>query len=101
MTPSLFLNELDRSVLRIIGRASGGGAPFRPRGVPGGGAKTSSDGKWTVGNRVYNDDQGYGAVSDITESEDGPVVLVRFDNGRERRFLSSYQSGNFTRIGSE
>jgi DNA helicase-2/ATP-dependent DNA helicase PcrA len=101
MAPSLFLCEVDTSALRVIGRAPDGAAAFRTGRASGPGAKTSSDGRWTVGNRVYHDDQGYGEVGDIAEGEDGPVVLVRFDNGRERRFLSRYQSGNFTRIGPE
>ncbi|MDR1930256.1 MAG: ATP-dependent helicase, partial [Treponema sp.] len=106
MVPSLFLHEADKSVLRIMGRAPAGFGPLRRSGRPqnrgsGVAAKTSSDGRWTAGNRVYHDDQGYGAVIDITEGDDGPVVLVRFDNGRERRFLSRYQSGNFTKIGTE
>jgi DNA helicase-2/ATP-dependent DNA helicase PcrA len=101
MAPSLFLHEADPSSLRVIGTVPGGGGSFHPGRFAGPGAKTSSDGRWTVGNRVYHDDQGYGAVGDITEGEDGPVVLVRFDNGRERRFLSSYQSGSFTKIGPE
>jgi len=63
--------------------------------------KISSDGKWKQGDRVFHDDQGYGAVVNVFESEDGPVIKVRFDNGQEKRFLSLYQSGNFTKMGND
>ncbi|MDR3277083.1 MAG: ATP-dependent helicase, partial [Treponema sp.] len=113
--PSLFLREADRSCLRILGEAPYGfAAPGARTGIAGGGralgsggrggnppAQVSSDGRWRLGDRVFHDDQGYGAVVDIREEEDGPVVRVRFDSGGERRFLSRYQSKAFTRIGDE
>jgi DNA helicase-2/ATP-dependent DNA helicase PcrA len=64
--------------------------------------KISSDGRWALGDRVYHDDNGYGEVIEIRESgEDGPVIRVRFDTGRELRFLSLHQSSNFTKIGAD
>ena len=101
MLPSRFLHELDRSVLRIIGKvpvAFGGRTGGFVREKP---AKASSDGRWKQGDRVFHDDHGYGAVVNISESADGPVVKVRFDNGYEKQFLSLYQSGNFTKMGSD
>jgi DNA helicase-2/ATP-dependent DNA helicase PcrA len=116
MMPSLFLHEADKTALRVIGTAPAGfgsrgqsssgrsgayhGAYSRYEyGRPGfGPGKTSSDGAWKQGDRVFHDDQGYGEVLDIAEGEDGPVIRVRFDNGHETRFLSRYQSGAFTRI---
>jgi DNA helicase-2/ATP-dependent DNA helicase PcrA len=109
--PSLFLREADASQLHILGQA-----PYRFR--PGntaqgaGAAAISSDGKWRVGERIFHDDLGYGAVTAIKESvssgdassdddEDGPIITVRFDTGLERRFLSRYQSGNYTKIGDD
>jgi DNA helicase-2/ATP-dependent DNA helicase PcrA len=124
--PSLFLREADKSVLRIIGDAPAGFAqadkiiPFNlerpqkrfavkgnviPFGKPIQGAgprapkQTSSDGRWTKGDRLFHDDHGYGGVIDIVEGDEGPVIKVRFDNGHEKRFLSLYQSGSFTKIG--
>jgi DNA helicase-2/ATP-dependent DNA helicase PcrA len=110
MVPSLFLHEADKSGLRVLGGAPAG---FTSRQSPGNAgsppvvnrftrqAKTSSDGRWAVGNRVFHDDQGYGEVVDIYEDDDGPVVLVRFENGQKKRFLSGYQSGNFTKVDGE
>ena len=107
MLPSRFLFEADRSTLRIIGDVPAAflgksGSPpdgaFRSGGRP---DKTSSDGRWKQGDRVFHDDQGYGGVIDICETEDGPVVKIHFDNGQTTRFLSLYQSGNFTKMGND
>jgi DNA helicase-2/ATP-dependent DNA helicase PcrA len=114
MPPSLFLYEADKTMLEVIGQAPAGFGksprqPWRGReqgvfafGSPSGGAglKMSSDKRWKQGDRIFHDDQGYGAVIDITEGDDGPVILVRFDNGQEKRFLSFHQSGNYMKIGA-
>ena len=108
--PSLFLREIDKSCLRIIGNAPygfgsaryGGQAGARGRAAAYGASKASSDGRWRTGDRVFHDDQGYGAIVDIRESEeDGPVVKVRFENGTEVRFLSLHQSSRFTKISAD
>ena len=109
MEPSLFLTEIDRKELRIIGsapygfKAAGGGArreggafsrsPKKPA--------VSSDGRWTLGDRLYHDDHGYGSIQEIRESADGPVIKVVFETGHELRFLSLYQSSGFTKIGDD
>ena len=115
MLPSRFLHEIDRKALRIIGKPPVGfygnkardehnyGRSGRMEATSSCGRqeKISSDGKWKKRDRLFHDDEGYGAVMDITETEDGPVIKVRFDNGREKHFLSLYQSGNFTKIGND
>jgi DNA helicase-2/ATP-dependent DNA helicase PcrA len=127
MEPSLFLREIDRKTLRIIGSPpygfalSPGAAPLPRRSSPQGfagkkvipfagspgappapkAAKTSSDGRWQVGNRVFHEDHGYGAVTEIRESDEGPVVRVQFETGKELRFLSLHQSSRFEKIGSD
>ena len=111
MEPSLFLREIDREELRIIGnvprsfrvsssrRDSGNvsrgfsGSPGKPH--------ASSDGRWVLGDRVYNDEHGYGSITQILEGEDGPVVKVVFETGYEQRFLSLHQSSRFTKIGED
>lgn len=100
MTPSRFLFEADKSFLRVIGNAPagfGGNKNSAARNK----AVTSSDGRWKTGDRIFHDDQGYGGVIAIAESEEGPVISVKFDNGYETRFLSLYQSGNFVKTGNE
>ncbi|MDR2048570.1 MAG: ATP-dependent helicase, partial [Treponema sp.] len=90
MLPSLFLQEADRSNLRIIGAAPAGflsrmeaHVSAGTRRVYGssqgaeygrGAGRRSSDGRWRLGERVFHDDQGYGNVAGIEEGEDGPVV---------------------------
>jgi DNA helicase-2/ATP-dependent DNA helicase PcrA len=103
--PSIFLREADRSFLRIIGDIPYGFAPpGRPgyaEAVPGKRGAVSSDGRWRVGERVYHDDHGYGGITEIRESEDGPVIRVRFETGSEVRFLSASQSSRFVKIGDD
>jgi DNA helicase-2/ATP-dependent DNA helicase PcrA len=103
--PSLFLREIDSSVLRTIGNS-----PFRfggaalagehgygsPAGDNGG---DTARGGWRRGDRVYHDDYGYGAVVRVRDSEEGPVVEVSFENGKELRFLGRHQGSAFTRLG--
>jgi DNA helicase-2/ATP-dependent DNA helicase PcrA len=101
MHPSIFLGEIDRKALKIIGSLPPGfsspSAGFSP-GKSGGFLKTSSDGRWTLGDRVYHDDHGYGSITEIRESGDGPAVKVIFETGHETRFLSIHQSSRYTRI---
>jgi DNA helicase-2/ATP-dependent DNA helicase PcrA len=120
MIPSRFLREADKTILRIIGKPPAGfgkesaGSGRKCVGFSGQtgrygyglgsnstGRKTSSDDRWKQGDRLFHDDQGYGAVMDISETEDGPVIEVHFDNGQTTRFLILYQSGNFTKIGND
>jgi DNA helicase-2/ATP-dependent DNA helicase PcrA len=106
MDPSLFLREIDKSSLRIIGTVPYGFAkdpasrkePFRSFQEKRAG---SSDGRWQVGGRLFHDDYGYGGVAEIRETEDGPVILARFDTGKELRFLSLHQSSRITKIEEE
>jgi DNA helicase-2/ATP-dependent DNA helicase PcrA len=102
MEPSLFLAEADKTVLRVVGRAPYG---FKSHGAyPGNRTKTpgaSSDGRWKLGDRVFHDDQGYGAVTEIRETDEGPVIRIRFETGKELRFLSRYQSSGYTKISND
>jgi DNA helicase-2/ATP-dependent DNA helicase PcrA len=93
--PSLFLRELDRSALRTIGGPSTWRAPVqRP-------AKEEGPALWKRGDRLFHDDYGYGGVTRVRESGDGPVVEVLFESGKELRFLSRRQGSAFTRIGKD
>jgi DNA helicase-2/ATP-dependent DNA helicase PcrA len=104
MEPSLFLREIDQSSLRVIGTVPYGFAQnTAAKKAPSPKAKgaLSSDGRWQVGCRLFHDDYGYGGVTEIRETEEGPVILARFDTGKELRFLSLYQSSRITKIGEE
>jgi DNA helicase-2/ATP-dependent DNA helicase PcrA len=97
MEPSIFLREADPLSLRIVGDAPRGFVSSGRRSAAGK-SVSSSDGRWRVGERIFHDDHGYGAVTEIRETEDGPVIRVRFDTGSEVRFLSAGQSARFTKI---
>ncbi|MDR2730540.1 MAG: ATP-dependent helicase [Treponema sp.] len=56
---------------------------------------------WKRGERLFHEDHGYGAVIEIRDSDDGPVVRVRFDNGEETRFLSNIQGRAYEKIRNE
>jgi len=113
--PSQFLREIPADAVRVLGRGTQGfTATGSDRLVPRGRAGTSgygdpvapvkrvsSDGRWELGARLFHDDYGYGAVAQIRETDDGPVVLARFESGQEVKFLSKYQSSRFMRIGSD
>ena len=109
--PSLFLREIDKKNIRIIGAAPHGfKAGSSANGIFSSAQKQdsriesrtrSSDGRWSLGDRLFHDDHGYGSVQQIRESEDGPVIRVVFETGHELRFLSLSQSSRFTKIGED
>jgi DNA helicase-2/ATP-dependent DNA helicase PcrA len=105
MKPSLFIGEADKHTLRIIGRApygfDGSGFDSRKAGPRRHSPVVSSDGRWKVGDRVFHDDQGYGAVTEIRESDEGPVIRVKFETGKDIRFLSLHQSSKYMKIGND
>ena len=104
MEPSLFLREIDQSSIRVIGTVPYGFAKnpdAKKAPSPRAKGAFSSDGRWQVGCRLFHDDYGYGGVTEIRETEEGPVILARFDTGKELRFLSLYQSSRITKIEEE
>ncbi|MDR1618164.1 MAG: hypothetical protein LBS06_03845, partial [Treponema sp.] len=56
---------------------------------------------WRRGDRLYHDDYGYGAVVEVRDGEEGPVVRARFETGKDIRFLSRHQGSRFVRIGDD
>ncbi|MDR3171030.1 MAG: ATP-dependent helicase [Treponema sp.] len=105
MEPSLFLNEVDHETLRVIGQVPYGFS-MKKRGSAAtrgskGAKRTGAKGQWQVGNRLFHDDHGYGSVTGIKDSEDGPIIRVHFDTGKELRFLSQHQSSRITRVGDD
>jgi DNA helicase-2/ATP-dependent DNA helicase PcrA len=100
MEPSLFLSEIDKSALRIIGRV-----PY--------GFDEKSSGKnvsekrmlradgWEIGDKVFHDNQGYGMIIAIRAHGDEPVLVIRFETGKELSFLSRHQSAKITKVNDE
>ncbi|MDR0730252.1 MAG: ATP-dependent helicase [Treponema sp.] len=124
--PSIFLREVDNSTLRVIGaspykwQSRGADAAYSSPGAydnsgtspgaygssgaygnPGASPGDRDSQDWRRGDRLYHDDYGYGGVLRVRETEDGPVVEVLFESGKELRFLSRHQGSAFTRIGNE
>ncbi|MDR2376841.1 MAG: ATP-dependent helicase [Treponema sp.] len=109
--PSIFLWEVDSAALRIIGAApyewrnrsahTTRGADGASNGGANSGVQEEDSRDWRRGDRLYHDDYGYGGVLRVRETEDGPVVEVLFESGKEMRFLSRYQGSAFTRIGND
>jgi DNA helicase-2/ATP-dependent DNA helicase PcrA len=104
MEPGMFLREIDPAAVTVIGNAPPGFAGTGRGAAPSAAREkraVSSDGRWAVGDRVFHDDRGYGAVTAISEEDEGPVVRVRFDTGGETRFLSRHQSRAFTKASED
>jgi DNA helicase-2/ATP-dependent DNA helicase PcrA len=130
MQPSLFIREIDRNYLQVKELAptqrvtapqyAGGRSfigrnfnPLNPQNLHASGAGSARSGAdsanaelekragWRRGQRLFHEDHGYGAVMGVKDSEDGPVVHVRFDSGQDKLFLSDYQGRAYEKIGEE
>jgi len=95
MQPSLFLHEIDASCLKISG-AGGIAASYVAKSKAN--AELEKRAGWRIGQRLFHEDHGYGAIVGIEDSEDGPLVRVRFDSGQEKRFLSEIQGRAYEKI---
>jgi DNA helicase-2/ATP-dependent DNA helicase PcrA len=106
MEPSLFLREIDKESVRSIGNVRYGfparGAPVQVfNNVRGMKSEAEERAGWRRGERLFHDDHGYGEVAEVRNSEDGPVVRVRFETGKELRFLPEHQGSSFVKIGRD
>ncbi|MDR1869142.1 MAG: ATP-dependent helicase [Treponema sp.] len=112
--PSLFLREIDRGCLQIYDkpaerqsfykRQSFAGRSFNQFSLPAVSAannEVEERAGWKRGQRLFHEDNGYGAVMEVRDSEDGPVVRVRFDSGKETRFLSEFQGRAYEKMGDD
>ena len=85
MYPSPFLNEIDSSLLKVIGDTPDSYGTNNSFG-------DGIEKKWHVGARVYHDDYGYGViVSGKMDAEGEYVVSVNFETGGTKKFLPKYQ----------
>ena len=111
MQPSLFLREIDRNFIQTDDRTAAyrrAGQPianrsFNPYNFNNAAVNSEIEKRsgWRRGQRLFHEDYGYGAVMEVRDSEDGPVVRVRFDNGKEKRFLSEYQGRAYEKISED
>ena len=108
MQPSMFLREIDKDCLQIHNRGGysnrqSAGRNFNPFNLQAAVRNTEVEERagWRRGQRLFHEDYGYGAVMEVQDSEDGPVVRVCFETGRETRFLSEHQGRAFEKIGDD
>jgi DNA helicase-2/ATP-dependent DNA helicase PcrA len=107
LEPSLFLREIDKKCLKIIGRAPYGFAALSKGRNSGWMNSDLAENEaeevsgWRRGQRLFHDDYGYGAVVDVRDSDDGPVVRAMFETGKELRFLSEHQGASVVKIGND
>jgi DNA helicase-2/ATP-dependent DNA helicase PcrA len=108
MQPSLFLREIDKNCLQINNRGGysnrqSAGRNFNPFNLQSAARNTEVERRagWQRGQRLFHEDYGYGAVMEVQDSDDGPVVRVCFETGRETRFLSEHQGRAFEKIGDD
>jgi DNA helicase-2/ATP-dependent DNA helicase PcrA len=113
--PSVFLREIDRDCLKITGAVPGGfNAGWHPweGGIGSHAAAGAAVGKsaaseaeresgWRRGQRLFHDDYGYGEVTEVRDSDEGPVVRARFETGKELRFLGEQQGSAFVKISGD
>lgn len=48
--------------------------------------------KWKKGVNVYNDDYGYGQIIKSNLEGEEVVILIKFENGQQKKFMPEYQS---------
>jgi DNA helicase II / ATP-dependent DNA helicase PcrA len=127
MQPSLFIREIDRNYLQVkeleatqsvtAQKYTGGRSfigrnfnPLNPQNLHASGARSGVNSAntelekragWRRGQRLFHEDHGYGAVMGVKDSEDGPVVHVRFDSGQDKLFLSEIQGRAYEKIGED
>jgi DNA helicase-2/ATP-dependent DNA helicase PcrA len=107
LEPSLFLREIDKKCLKVIGNAPYGFTAPKTRenggwmvsGFVENEAEKASG--WRRGQRLFHDDYGYGSVMEVRDSDDGPVVRVIFETGKELRFLNEKQGAAIVKINEE
>jgi DNA helicase-2/ATP-dependent DNA helicase PcrA len=113
--PSPFLEEIDKSCLQTEKRYASYAQyrrpmtersfnPFNFNDTAARQSEVEERAGWRRGERVFHEDHGYGAVMEVRDSvdtEDGPIVRVRFETGKETRFLSKYQGRAYEKIGDD
>jgi DNA helicase-2/ATP-dependent DNA helicase PcrA len=99
--PSMFLREIDKSCLRIVGSAP---YSFRAeKSHPWDRALSGAEKKsgWQRGQRLFHDDYGYGIVMKAKDDNNEPVVRVQFETGQELQFSGMEKRTDFVKIGDD
>ena len=86
LPPSVFLSELDKDNLRILGNVP---HSFENTSLE---APSGFD-EWVVGARVHHNEYGYGTIRNAMVTKSGEfMVVAAFKKGFEKRFFPAYQS---------
>jgi len=94
-------NPLNPQSLHASSGAASSGAASSGVASNGANAELEERAGWRIGQRLFHEDYGYGAVVGIKDSEDGPVVHVRFDSGQSKIFLSDIQGRAYEKVGDD
>ena len=107
MRPSPFLTDAKAGFVVVgntpFGFGGGSGAGFggsRAERAGGGGAfggvgNAENDAlaeKWKKGTKVYNDDYGYGVITQSSYRDEEFVITVQFENSGMKKFMPKYQA---------
>lgn len=85
--PSIFLSELDKSQIRILG------TPPYAFSAPQKSFEQDRFAEWRVGTAVHHNDYGNGKIISAKMTADGEfVVIAQFKDGFQKQFLPAYQS---------
>lgn len=88
MSPSPFLSEIDKNLVRVIGEKPSSFACENSEAV-------AVAKKYRKGVCVYHDDYGHGQIVHAHFSEEGEYVIsVKFSTGTVAKFMPQYQSGS-------
>ncbi len=88
MSPSPFLSEIDKNLVRVIGEKPSSFACENSEAV-------AIAKKYRKGVCVYHDDYGHGQIVHAHFSEEGEYVIsVKFSTGAVAKFMPQYQSGS-------
>jgi DNA helicase-2/ATP-dependent DNA helicase PcrA len=88
MMPSLFLSELGKNNVRILGQKPENFTAEKRQ-------KDPLEEKYHLGAGVYHDDYGHGQIINGRYSEDGEyVITVSFETGGIKKFLPKYQKNS-------
>jgi DNA helicase-2/ATP-dependent DNA helicase PcrA len=93
--PSRFLSEIDPSLLDVVGGRKAtrdyAGSGFVGAASVHGGGDSASEAHWRAGMAVYHDDYGSGVIVKVSPTpSSGPLVVVRFETGRQAQFFPKF-----------
>lgn len=103
--PSIFLKELMSEKKTEIEEKReaerGRGEWFGKNSMPNGAEKSPMAREWPVGQGVFSDDYGYGAIRKHSVADDGLVVTVAFQNGMQKDFAIPGEKYKLTKVNDE